>query len=91
VAADLSFYATQEGGIAEGGAKMPDKAMRSVAATPTQFCVSEAKFSVLGRENCSDYGYLAANFRVVAADKDGLTVDLTDADFAEPSASGLRQ
>lgn len=91
IAADLSFYVTQEGGIGEEGEKMPDKAMRSAAAKPTQFCISDAKFSVLGRENCADYGYNAANFRVVPADKDGLTVDLTDADFAEPSASGLRQ
>lgn len=90
-AADLSFYATQDGARAEDGGKLPDRAMRSVAATPTQFCVSESKFSVLGRENCTDFGYKAANFRVVPADKDGLTIDLTDADFAEPSTSGLRQ
>lgn len=91
IAADLSFYASQEGGTAESGEKLPDKAMRSVAATPTQFCISDAKFSVLGRESCSDFGYMAANFRVVPGDKEGLTVDLTDADFAEPSVSGLRQ
>lgn len=91
MAADLSFYASQEGGITENGEKMPDKAMRSVAATPTQFCISDAKFSVLGRESCSDFGYMAANFRVVPGDKEGLTVELTDTDFAEPSATGLRQ
>lgn len=89
--ADLSFYASQNGGLSANGEKMPDKAMRSLAATPTQFCISDAKFSVLGRESCSDFGYMAANFRVVPGDKEGLSVDLTDADFAEPSVTGLRQ
>lgn len=89
--ADLSFYASQVGGKDEAGAALPDRVMRSVAATPSQFCISESKFSVLGRENCADFGYRPANFRAIPADKDGLTVELTDADFAEPSTSGLRQ
>lgn len=91
IASDLSFYASQEGGFGENGDKLPDNPMRSVAASPTQFCISDAKFSVLGRESCSDFGYKAANFRIVPGDKEGLTIDLTDVDFAEPSVTGLRQ
>lgn len=90
-AADLSFYASQVGGMSETGDTLPDRPMRSVAAKPSQFCISDSKFSVLGRENCADFGYNAANFRVVPVDKEGLTVDLTDADFAQPSTTGLRQ
>lgn len=89
--ADLSFFASQEGGLDEAGGKLPDRAMRSLAATPSQFCISDAKFSVLGRENCADFGYGAANFRIAPTDKEGQTIDLTDADFAEPNTSGLRQ
>ncbi len=88
---DLSYFASQEGGQDENGNQQEDRTLRSGAAKPSQFCISESKFSVLGRENCTDNGYRAANFRVVPSDKEGLTVELTDADFAEPSSSGLRQ
>ncbi len=91
MATDLAYYASQEGEPGENGQQQPDRTMRSGAAKPSQFCISESKFSVLGRENCTDNGYRAANFRVVPSDKEGLTVELTDADFAEPSRSGLRQ
>lgn len=87
--ADLSFYASQVGGMDENGASLPDKALRTLAATPTQFCISESRFAVLGKDNCADNGYKAANFRVLPMDQDGLTIDLTDADFAA-SGSGLR-
>jgi len=88
--ADLSYYASQDGGLDEEGEKLSDKSIRVTAAAPSQFCISDSKFAVLGRESCIDNGYKAANFRVLPADKEGLTIDLTDADFAEVSASGLR-
>jgi len=91
MATDISFYVTQEGGLSETGEKLPDRTMRSGAAKPSQFCISDSKFAVMGRENCTDNGYKAANFRIVPSDKEGLTVELTNADFAEPSSSGLRQ
>jgi len=69
----------------------PDKRLRSVAATPAQFCVAEAKFSALGREYCAESGYTVANFRPVPTDNDGIRVTLTDQDFAVPNAVGLRQ
>lgn len=69
----------------------PDKRLRSVAATPAQFCVAEAKFSALGREYCAESGYAVANFRPIPTDNDGIRVTLTDQDFAVPNAVGLRQ
>lgn len=69
----------------------PDRHLRTIATSPSQFCISEAKFSALGRENCADQGYQAANFRTLPPDQKGVTVTFTDADFAEPSSSGLRR
>ncbi len=86
---DLSFYASQVGGVDEEGKERPDKAIRTLAAAPTQFCISDSRFAVIGRENCADNGYKAANFRVLPMDQEGLTLELTDADFGG-SASGLR-
>ena len=91
ISADVSFYALQDGIIDEEGAKGDDRTLRAVSATPSQFCVADARFAVLGRENCADLGYQAANFRALPIDKEGLTIDLTDADFASPGVSGLRQ
>ena len=76
-----------EDGIETG----PDKRLRSVAATPAQFCVAEAKFSALGREYCAEAGYAVANFRPIPTDNDGIRVTLTDQDFAAPNPVGLRQ
>ena len=75
----------------EGQMIGPDKRLRSVAATPAQFCVAEAKFSALGREYCAESGYAVANFRPVPTENDGIRVTLTDQDFAVPSPVGLRQ
>jgi len=88
---DLSFFASQEGGSDEAGEKMEDKPIRSVATKPNQFCISDSRFAILGKENCTENGYRAANFRALPVDKEGLTIELTDVDFAEPSTSGLRQ
>lgn len=90
---EAHYYALAEN-ITEGenGREVgPDKRLRSVAATPAQFCVAEAKFSALGREYCVESGYAVANFRPIPTDNDGIRVTLTDQDFAVPNAVGLRQ
>ena len=87
---DLSFYASQESGFDEDGQNRPSKAIRTLAAAPTQFCISDSRFSVLGKDNCADNGYKAANFRAIPMDQEGLTIELTDADFAQTNPSGLR-
>ncbi len=90
ISADLSFYALQGGMIDEEGAKGEDRSLRSIATTPTQFCIAESRFAVLGRDNCADLGYQAANFRALPIDKPGVTIELTDADFGGSANSGLR-
>ena len=91
ISADLSYYAVQAGGIDENGAKTGDKPLKSLAATPSQFCIADSLFAVMGRENCADHGYLAANFRPLPIDKEGAKVELSDADFVATTASGLRR
>ena len=68
-----------------------DLRLRSVATIPAQFCIAEAQFSALGREMCLEGGYSIANFRPLPTDKDGVSVSLTNADFAEPNPAGLRR
>lgn len=89
---EAHFYALQENVIeTEDGKVMgPDKRLRSVATTPAQFCIAEAKFSALGREYCAESGYAIANFRPLPTDTDGSKTTLSDQDFAVPSAVGLR-
>ncbi len=91
--ADLHLYALQEDTPEdpENEDPRPDRKLISRAIQPAQFCIAEARFSAMGRENCSDQGYHAADFRVMPTDKKGVTVELTDADFAAPSAVGLRR
>lgn len=71
----------------------PDKdlRLRSVATIPAQFCIAEAQFSALGRELCMEGGYSIANFRPLPNDKDGVSVSLSNEDFAEPNPAGLRR
>jgi len=90
---EAHYYALAENIIEseEGRKTGPDKRLRSVATTPAQFCVAEAKFSALGREYCAEAGYAVANFRPIPTDNDGIRVTLTDQDFAAPNAVGLRQ
>lgn len=90
---DAHYYALAENIITteDGQEAGPDKRLRSVAATPAQFCVAEAKFSALGRDYCAEAGYAVANFRPLPTDTDGIRVTLTDQDFAVPNAVGLRQ
>lgn len=90
---EAHFYALAEN-ITEsenGRETGPDKRLRSVATTPAQFCVAEAKFSALGREYCAEAGYAVANFRPLPTDNDGIRITLTDQDFAVPNPVGLRQ
>ncbi|NNE57496.1 MAG: DUF1036 domain-containing protein [Hellea sp.] len=88
---DVSYYALQEGVLDEDGKRGADRLIRSVSTQPTQFCVSDSRFSVIGRENCGDMGYKPANFRPLPIDKEGVVIELTDADFAHGSVTGLRQ
>jgi len=90
---DAHYFALAENTIIgeDGRQTGPDKRLRSVAATPAQFCVAEAKFSALGRDYCAEAGYAVANFRPLPTDTDGIRVTLTDQDFAVPNAVGLRQ
>jgi len=89
---EAHFFALQENIIKrdEDTTTGPDKRLRSVSATPSQFCIAEAKFSALGRDYCTESGYAVANFRPLPTDKDGIKVNLTDQDFAVPNAVGLR-
>ena len=73
------------------GAVLSDKTLRNVATTPTQFCITEARFSSHGREDCTANGYAAANFRPVITDEPGTTLNLTDVDFVSNSVTGLRR
>lgn len=89
---EAHFFALQENVIEteEGKTYGPDKRLRSVATTPAQFCIAEAKFSALGREYCTESGYAVANFRPLPTDSDGSKTTLSDQDFAEPNPVGLR-
>ncbi len=91
--ADMHFYAVQEGLQADDESRdqTPDHKLISSAAQPAQFCVADSRFWAMGRENCADKGYGAADFRVLPADKDGMTIKLSDADFSAPSSTGLRR
>lgn len=75
----------------ETGIAPRDKLLRTVAAKPRQFCVSEGVFSALGDEYCTDRGYSPVSFRPLPTDEVGTTVTLTEADFVNPSATGLRR
>lgn len=83
-------FALQEALNAEGE-PLPDRRLRSEAATPAPFCIAESTFSALGRENCLEQGYAVADFRPVPSDADTQTIRLTDADFAEGGGDGLRR
>ena len=75
----------------EAGEPLPDRRLRSEVATPAPFCIAEARFAALGRENCLEQGYAAVDFRPIPSDADGLVIRLTDADFVEDNGDGLRR
>jgi len=86
------FFALQEQPPVEGSDTRPkDRLLRTIAAKPRQFCVAEGVFSAIGDEYCSDRGYSPVSFRPLPTEETGTTVSLTDADFVEPSATGLRR
>ena len=85
------FFALQEQPAAEDEPAPKDKLLRTVAAKPRQFCVAEGVFSAIGDEYCSDRGYRPVSFRPLPTEAAGATVNLTDADFILPSATGLRR
>lgn len=86
------FFTLQEQAPDEETGLAPrDKLLRTVAAKPRQFCVSEGVFSALGDEYCTDRGYSPVNFRPLPTDGVGTKVTLTDADFINPSSTGLRR
>lgn len=87
---DMHVFARQKH-LGTDGAVLPDKTLRNVATTPTQFCITEARFSSHGREDCTANGYAAANFRPVITDEPGTTLNLTDVDFVSNSVTGLRR
>jgi uncharacterized membrane protein len=98
---DMHYYALKaakielpvDGAIppTDSESKPPDLKLRSIATIPAQFCIAEAQFSALGREMCLESGYGVANFRPLPTDKDGITVTLTNEDFARTGPAGLRQ
>jgi uncharacterized membrane protein len=98
---DIHYYALKEAkidGPVDGAIpsvdpedRPEDLKLRSIATIPAQFCIAEAQFSALGREMCLENGYGVANFRPLPTDKDGLTVTLTNEDFAKSGPAGLRQ
>ena len=66
----------------------PDLRLRA-GATPSQFCISEARFAALGKDKCTDRGYTPASFRPLEVEGDGVSVNLSDADFAAGGRAGL--
>lgn len=84
------IYALQEAKD-EDGEPLPDRRLRSEVVTPAPFCIAEARFAALGRENCLEQGYTAVDFRPLPADVDVQLVRLTDADFVEGGGDGLRR
>lgn len=75
----------------EDGQPLADRRLRSESVTPAPFCIAEARFAALGRENCLEQGYAVVDFRPVPSDVDGQVIRLTDADFVEGSGDGLRR
>ena len=66
----------------------PDLRLRA-GATPSQFCISEARFAALGKDQCTDRGYTPASFRPLEVEGSGVSVNLSDADFAAGGRAGL--
>jgi len=89
---DTHLFAQQEQAAPDADTPPPpDKRIRTVAATPIEFCVAEGVFSALGNEYCEDRGYEAVSFRPLPTDLEGVSITLTDADFTTPNATGLRR
>lgn len=92
---DVHYFALREQSLpadaAPNSTPLPDKKLKNLAPTPSQFCVAEAQFSADGREYCADKGYRAENFRAVMTEEMGQKIILMDADFVDMNPSGLRR
>ena len=85
----LHFYARQESSTdANEGAQ--DFILKVSANSAKELCIGEAQFSAVRQEYCKDQGYIPANFHMLPTDSLGREINLTDASFASPVASGLR-
>lgn len=88
---DVHLFARQERTPSEGAETPTDRILTTETATSAQFCISDARFSSLGRDNCDDNGYVAVSFRALPNDQKGVTINLTDTDFSESALAGLRR
>jgi uncharacterized membrane protein len=77
--------------LQDGVDDKPDRRLRNVADTGTQFCIAESRFDALGNEFCADQGYGIGEFRAVPTDAPGARMRLSDSDFADPAPLGLRR
>ena len=91
IGSSAHIFARQEQPPNEAGDILPDKYLRDETAEPSQFCIAMAKFTARGRDACRANGYEAVSFRPLPEDQDGVTINLTDADFEKQSRSGLRR
>jgi uncharacterized membrane protein len=82
---DVHYFARQE---VDG--QDADNTLRASTTSEAKFCISDSRFSALGRDNCSDKGYKPANFRLATTEKSGETVNLSEADFSA-NVTGLRR
>lgn len=74
--------------ISEAGENLKFK---NPLAAENNFCIAEAKFSSLGREFCTDKGYIPANFRSIPTIEKGFQLNLFDNDFTALPRNGLRE
>lgn len=89
---EAHIYALQENIDSESPkAPKPDKRLSTAGSKAAQFCIAEARFSALGKEYCTEGGYVSANFRPVPTEEDGVRITLKDDDFTEASTAGLRR
>ena len=83
--AEMHIYAQQNESDTES------RVLKTPVGVETKFCVAEAKFSALGREYCTDQGYVSEVLRPVVTDQKALKKSLTSDDFVTGQSSGLRQ
>ena len=89
---DMHVFARQVQPSEEDDSKAgQDKFLRSAPGQTQSFCISDARFSALGRENCDESGYSSADFRKVSSEEDGVSITFSDQDFGDSVLSGLRR
>ena len=82
---EMHLYAQQN------GTDSVSQVLTSPVGVDNKFCVAESKFSALGREFCTDKGYVSEIFRPVITDEIGLKISLMPDDFVIGTSAGLRQ